>query len=272
MRVPDEKLTFCIQGGNGPCKDVTKFLKVKEPALEKWTFQLDPKTSTVVNVASKAYRASPTVAEAQPSPTDSLINLLLNAQPRVFSSSLAMAMITAARLIVHKSINGKYQFLMQMDQMDNLGFRMTHSINSFITDSATALYTGKKLTVNALGVYVDSLKPSLSFSVIALVLGIVPTAYIADVTFASLCSYTGDRGQYASIVTEYLYTQLNICMAYQLPRTKCHLWRRRRAIHCQRRLPSGTDFYKVSQVQGYNVIHNNTQLQAAGTKDKMLGI
>lgn len=30
-------------------------------------------------------------------------------------------MITAARLIAHKSINGKYQTLMQMDQMDNLG-------------------------------------------------------------------------------------------------------------------------------------------------------
>lgn len=30
-------------------------------------------------------------------------------------------MITAARLIAHKSINGKYQSLMQMDQMDNLG-------------------------------------------------------------------------------------------------------------------------------------------------------
>ena len=30
-------------------------------------------------------------------------------------------MITAARLIAHKSINGKYQSLMQLDQMDNLG-------------------------------------------------------------------------------------------------------------------------------------------------------
>jgi alkaline phosphatase len=30
-------------------------------------------------------------------------------------------MISAARLIAHKSINGKYQSLMQLDQMDNLG-------------------------------------------------------------------------------------------------------------------------------------------------------
>lgn len=40
---------------------------------------------------------------------------------------------------------------------------MTHSIDSFITDSAnsaTALYTGHKTTVNALGVYADSSKNS----------------------------------------------------------------------------------------------------------------
>lgn len=37
--VRDEKFTFCIQGGNGPCEDATKFFKTKEPALEKWTFQ-----------------------------------------------------------------------------------------------------------------------------------------------------------------------------------------------------------------------------------------
>jgi hypothetical protein len=94
-------------------------------------------------------------------------------------------MITAARLIAHKSINGIYQSFMQMDQMDNLGqyvsppsllrsvslnvgfySQMTHSIDSFITDSAnsaTALYTGKKSSVNALNVYADSASASLIF-------------------------------------------------------------------------------------------------------------
>ena len=63
-------------------------------------------------------------------------------------------MITAARLIAHKSINGKYQTRMAMDQFPVLGHQMTHSIDSFITDSAnsaTALYTGHKSTVNSLG-------------------------------------------------------------------------------------------------------------------------
>lgn len=61
-------------------------------------------------------------------------------------------MITAARLIAHKSINGRYQTLMQMDKMPVLGHQMTHSLDSFITDSAnsaTALYSGHKTTVNA---------------------------------------------------------------------------------------------------------------------------
>ena len=43
--------------------------------------------------------------------------------------------------------------------MDNLGHQMTHSIDSFITDSAnsaTALNTGHKSSVNALNVYADS--------------------------------------------------------------------------------------------------------------------
>lgn len=79
---------------------------------------------------------------------------------------MTQPMITAARLIGHKSINGKYQTLMQLDQMEALGLQMTHSIDSFITDSAnsaTALYTGKKSTVNALNVWVDSVSVTSLF-------------------------------------------------------------------------------------------------------------
>jgi alkaline phosphatase len=70
-------------------------------------------------------------------------------------------MITATRLIAHKSINGKYQTNMAMDKFPMLGHQMTHSLDSFITDSAnsaTALYSGHKSTVNALGAYKDSSK------------------------------------------------------------------------------------------------------------------
>lgn len=81
-------------------------------------------------------------------------------------------MITAARLLAHKTINGKYQTLLALDDFPVLGHQMvsvqkhietelgadhlcqSHSIDSFITDSAnsaSALYTGHKSTVNAMG-------------------------------------------------------------------------------------------------------------------------
>ncbi|KAL8947180.1 MAG: hypothetical protein Q9183_007819, partial [Haloplaca sp. 2 TL-2023] len=68
-------------------------------------------------------------------------------------------MLSAARLIAHKTVNGRYQSKLQLDKFPVLGHSMTHSIDSYITDSAnsaTALYSGHKSTVNALGVYRDS--------------------------------------------------------------------------------------------------------------------
>lgn len=41
---------------------------------------------------------------------------------------MTTSMITAARLIAHKSINGKYQSLMQMDQVSSLQY-------PFVTES-----------------------------------------------------------------------------------------------------------------------------------------
>lgn len=49
------------------------------------------------------------------------------------SDGMAPSMQTAARLIAHKSINGEYQSLMQLDEMEALGKQMTHSLDTFIT-------------------------------------------------------------------------------------------------------------------------------------------
>lgn len=127
-------------------------------------------------------------------------------------------MITAARLLAHKSINGKYQTKMAMDQFPVLGHQMTHSIDSFITDSANsanALYTGHKSTVNCLGVYADSSKSpfddpkveniaELFHRHIGGAVGIVSTAYIADATPACLTAHTRDRSQYGAVIDSYL--------------------------------------------------------------------
>jgi len=57
---------------------------------------------------------------------------------------------------------------------------MTHSIDSFITDSAnsaTALYTGKKSSVNALNVWADSVR---SVPPIALILSQLKAGFVVQ--------------------------------------------------------------------------------------------
>lgn len=105
-----------------------------------------------------------------------------------------------------------------MDQFPVLGHQMTHSIDSFITDSAnsaTALYTGHKSTVNALGVYADSSKSPFDDPKIETIaelfwriagghVGIVSTAFIADATPTTLTAHTRDRSQYGAVVDSFL--------------------------------------------------------------------
>jgi len=87
--VPDENFTFHIQRPDGKRDEATKFFNVQEPELEKWTFSYvlsarvlniqlklwnsyyedlfaqDAGKPTVVNVASKVFRAVSLSAESQ---------------------------------------------------------------------------------------------------------------------------------------------------------------------------------------------------------------
>jgi alkaline phosphatase len=310
--VVDEAFSFCIQHEKGHCDDVTKFFKVRDPALEKWSFNYfedlfakDAGQPTTVNVASKAYRAlsldkpgsyqaklvynkgATTVANwvVRPPTKRKAKNVLF-----FIGDGMTQPMITAARLIAHKSINGKYQSLMQMDQMDNLGHQMTHSIDSFITDSAnsaTALYTGKKSSVNALNVWVDSSKNSFDDPKVETIVelfrrriggavGMVSTAYIADATPAALCSHTRDRNQYPQIVAEYLNGASYINSTIAWP-TSCQgpdviFGGGAEQFIAGKGSPNGTDYYKAFADKGYTVVNTATQLKAAGNKAKTLGI
>ncbi|KAF5367547.1 hypothetical protein D9758_003660 [Tetrapyrgos nigripes] len=312
--VPDQQFSFCIQKGDGACEDVSTFFNMtSEPELETWSFSYyedlfaqDADEPTLVNVASKAYRAlsldipghytaklsyyngSETVAHwlVRESPKEAKAkNVLL-----FIGDGMTQAMITAARLLAHKSINGRYQSLMQMDQMEALGHQMTHSIDSFITDSAnsaTALYTGKKSSVNALNVFADSSANSLDDPKVESVaelfrrrtggpIGMVSTAFIADATPAALCSHTRDRDQYPSIVYEYLFGASALNGSFTWP-TGCEgpdviFGGGAEQFIAGPGSPNGTDFYKVFQEKGYNVVYNNTELQATGNDEKTLGI
>ncbi|KXN93363.1 Alkaline phosphatase, partial [Leucoagaricus sp. SymC.cos] len=204
---------------------------------------------------------------------------------------MTQAMITAARLISHKSINGRYQTLMQLDQMDALGIQMTHSIDSFITDSAnsaTALFSGKKSTVSALNVWVDSSANSFDDPKMETVaelfrrrrkggaLGIVSTAVIGDATPAAVCAHTRNRDEEGAIVFEYLNSPEAINSTFTWP-TSCQQPDVILGGGAELFLPNasswqGQDMYKVYQQKGYNVVFDADSLQKTSNKDRTLGI
>lgn len=194
-------------------------------------------------------------------------------------------MISAARLIAHKSVNGRYQSKLQMDKFPVVGHQMTHSIDSFITDSAnsaTALYTGHKSTVNALGVYRDSSKSPFDdpkFETIAEIfhritgggVGIVSTAFLADATPAALTAHTANRGTYDHVIDTFYHGITNYTWTN---------WTGPDVLFgggAENFLPGpgsykGQDYYKLFDDNGYNVVLNNTALQATPSSEKTVGV
>lgn len=201
-------------------------------------------------------------------------------------------MITAARLIAHKSINGRYQTLMQMDKMPVLGHQMTHSLDSFITDSAnsaTALYSGHKTTVNALGCYKDSSAnkfddpkvesiAEMFHRIVGGAIGIVSTAFIADATPAALTAHTPDRGQYGAVVDSFLHGITNYSWTgWNGPDVLFgggaeQFYTNQSAGVAASNTYLGRNYYDQFTSSGYALVQNNTQLQAASNSSKTLGI
>lgn len=188
-------------------------------------------------------------------------------------------------MIGHKSINGKYQSKMAMDKFPVVGLQMTHSLDSFITDSAnsaTALYTGHKSTVNALGVYADSSKSPADDPKVETVaeifrrvwnggVGIVSTAFIADATPAALTAHTRDRSKYGEVIDSFLngitnYTWTNWTGPDVL------LGGGAEQFYPNSKSFEGKDYYAEFAKKGYNVVLNNTALKSTSASQKTLGI
>ncbi|KAF2741225.1 alkaline phosphatase-like protein [Polyplosphaeria fusca] len=308
---PDEKFTFTIAKGDGEAKAVTEYFGIADPKLERWNFTWfedlfakDAKTPSLVNVTSKAYRrvalyepgeytATLTYNNGTKTEATWLVRDLAEVRKTknivmFIGDGMTTNMITAARLIGHKSINGKYQSKMQLDKFPVLGHQMTHSIDSFITDSAnsaSALYTGHKSTVNCLGVYADSSKnpfddpkvetiAELFYRLTGGHVGIVTTAFIADATPAALTAHTRDRNQYGAVVDSFLngitnYTWTNWtgpdvlfgggAEQFYSPELG--------GITYQ-----GKDYYEEFAKKGYQLVQNKTALEAADSDKKTLGI
>jgi alkaline phosphatase len=175
-----------------------------------------------------------------------------------------------------------------MDEFPVLGHQMTHSLDTFITDSANSaasLNTGHKTTVNALGCYVDSSKDvfddpkvetlaEIFYRVHGGGIGIVSTAYVADATPAALNAHTRDRGQAPSIIDQILNGQTNYTWGkwdgpdvlfgggaenFYSPKLGGKTYQ-------------GRDYYEEFKKKGYQLVQSKAQLQSAENSKKALGI
>ncbi|KAJ5757286.1 uncharacterized protein N7511_007468 [Penicillium nucicola] len=304
---PDENFTFTIAKKGGRPIPAAQYFNIEEPKLEGWNFTWyedlfaqDMNKPSMVNVSAKAFRR---VALYEPGEYEATLtyygtqktvaNWLIRDLPTkrraknvilFIGDGMTTNMITAARLIAHRSINGKYMTKMALDKFPVLGHQMTHSMDSFITDSAnsaTALYSGHKTTVNALNVYVDSSSDPFDdpkFETISEIfrrrhphagVGIVSTAFLADATPAGLAAHTSDRGEYDHVIGAY----------YEgLTKYKWTDWDGPDVL-----LGAGAedflesednhrDYYKLFSQKGYNVAWNNSALKDAPLDEKLLGV
>ncbi|EMC96313.1 hypothetical protein BAUCODRAFT_470316 [Baudoinia panamericana UAMH 10762] len=308
---PDQNFTFFVSKVGETPVPAAQFFGVQEPRLETWNFTYytdlfarDARAVTPVNVAAKAYRR---VALFEPGVYAATLRYYNGTQTTAYwtvrdiaavrrtknillfiGDGMTTNMITAARLIAHKQINGRYQSLMGMDQMPVIGHQMTHSLDSFITDSAnsaTALYTGHKSTVNALNVYVDSSPDVFDDPKVETIaemfyrlyqghVGIVSTAFIADATPAALTAHTRDRGQYGAVIDSFIHGIVNYTWtAWNGPDV---IFGGGAEQFCAPSLGGvtyqGQDYYNVFNRSGYTVVQNNTSLQRASNSSRILGI
>ncbi|KAF1958723.1 alkaline phosphatase-like protein [Byssothecium circinans] len=308
---PDEKFTFTIAKGDASPKPVTEFFGIQDAKLENWTFSWyedlfarDAKTPTVVDVRSKAYRR---IALYEPGEYTATLNYNNGSTTKAtwlvrdlaeerkakniilfIGDGMTTNMITAARLIGHKSINGKYQSKMAMDKFPVLGHQMTHSIDSFITDSAnsaSALYTGHKTTVNCLGVYADSSKSPFDDPKVETIVeifhrvtgghvGIVSTAFLADATPAGLTAHTRARSEYGAVVDSFLNGITNYTWTkWDGPDV---LFGGGAEQFYSPALGGVTyqnkTYYDEFAKKGYKVLQNRTSLLAAPNNEKALGV
>nr|POF17657.1 alkaline phosphatase h [Quercus suber] len=165
---------------------------------------------------------------------------------------------------------------------------MTHSLDSFITDSAnsaTALYTGHKSSVNALGVYADSSDDPFDDPKVETIaeifnriwrghIGIVSTAFIADATPAALTAHTRDRDQYGAVIDSFIHGIVNYTWTqWEGPDV---LFGGGAENFCSPELGGETymnrDYYNVFRDAGYKLVYNNTELQASANDERTLGI
>ncbi|BGP38008.1 hypothetical protein JCM10449v2_001935 [Rhodotorula kratochvilovae] len=239
--VPSEDFALYIGGKGAELQEIASFYTIEDPVVERYNFTYAEDlwmqangTETLVNVLAKSYRHLTLF-----NPGEYKLKLQYNSGMETLASwkvlplakerkaknvilfvgdGMAPSMVSAARLLGHKTVNGQYKTRLAMDESEGFGMQMTHSLDSFITDSAnsaTALMAGHKSTVNALNAFTDSTgKPNgnpkfetifeMARRLYNAKIGIVSTAFLADATPAAVVAHTSKRSEYDYVVDTFL--------------------------------------------------------------------
>ncbi|KAL1901574.1 hypothetical protein Cpir12675_000443 [Ceratocystis pirilliformis] len=307
--VPDEAFTATIRKvGEDMARPISEFFTMEEPELENWEFGWyedrfaeDIKSKSMVNVASKIYRRirinepgeyevvltyyndRTTVAKWEVRPISSdrkAKNVIL-----FIGDGMTTNMITAARMLGHESINGKYQSRMAMDSFPVLGHQMTHSVDSYLTDSAnsaSALYSGHKGTVDSMGVYSDSSpnqfddpKIETLVELITRILGMhwgaATTAHLPDATPGALVGHTRSRANFGSLLDQTLNGVTNYTWNdYVGP--EVFFGGGAEAFFDSDVSYLGQDYYNEFANKGYKISWNKTSLVDLNSDSRALGV
>lgn len=192
---------------------------------------------------------------------------------------LTQSFRTAARLVSRPISEGKYLDFLEMDTMEVYGVVTTSGMDSIATDSAnsaSAYATGHKSAVNAMGVYPDSTPDTLDDPRVEnitelvkrarnMATGIVSTAYITDATPAAMVAHTRRRSDRSIIAEQFLEADLDVILGGGsndfLPREVPGSNRR-----------DSRNLIEEFIARGYTFVSNRTELLAAGTPRKLLGL
>ena len=215
----------------------------------------------------------------QPQPAAGARNVIL-----FVADGMSVPAITAARIASRGNTEGKTNGYFAMDQMETIGLLQTSSVDSIMADSAntaSALNTGHKSSVNALGVYADTSPETLddprqeTFAEILkrtrnMSIGIVTTAGWTDATPAAVFGHTRRRADRDFLAAAPLDEGMmpEVIMGgdgrYMLPE----------AVAGGRRT-DGRNLFDEYEAAGYTVVTTAEELNnamSAGAPEKLLGM
>jgi alkaline phosphatase len=215
------------------------------------------------------------VADAQPTAQQAK-NVIL-----FIGDGMSLPIRTAARIVSRGMSEGKYNSMLEMDEMQYYAAVTTSGMDSIATDSAnsaSAYATGHKTVVNAMGVYPDNTSDPTDDPRVETLgemvkrtrqmgFGLVTTSEIQDATPAAMFAHTRRRTEYTHIMDQMLNpTQMpDIIMgggsasllAQSTPGS---------------RRKDNRDLIKEFEEKGFQFVGTRSELRAVGNPPKLLGL